>query len=80
MDMTYDDVTGAIASLHMVVQRGHLTVTVTNPPRQPIVHTYDAPADQVLSIPPGQGYTLTLTAKGRWAWQGALQAAFAWVP
>jgi hypothetical protein len=78
VDLTFDDTNGAIQSLTAVVNSGHLTITVTNPPRPQIVRVLDAPSSQTISVPQGQGYTLTKGPKGDWRWTGTLQVNFHW--
>lgn len=80
VELNYDDVTGAIASIDVVVNVGHLTVTITNPPKQPNVQVFDAPAARTFNIPSGQGYTLTKGRLGDWQWTGTLQISFHWEP
>lgn len=76
VDMVFNDANGAISAINVVVNVGHLTVTIVNPPRPDIVRIFDAPTNTSFTVP--NGYSLTQGPKGDWKWQGSLSASFQW--
>jgi hypothetical protein len=74
--VTFDDVTGAISRLDWTVAAGVLTVTISQTGKADIVRTMTTAGG--INVPPGQGYTLTLSSKGMWVWTGALGFEMNW--